>query len=149
MLVVSHDRSFLDNLCSSTLVFEGAGAVKEYVGGYSDWRRTVEAQAAAEEEARPTTRKAKKPLPTSRKPKTPPPSGRLTFRERKEWEELPGRIETMEEELATLHDTMAEPSFFKGDPAAIREATLRSEDLAREIEESFARWADLDERSGS
>lgn len=146
VLVVSHDRSFLDNLCSGTLVFEGDGVVKEYVGGYSDWRRTVEIRTALDVETAAGTKPKKAPA-TPKKPKTAPPSDRLTYREQKEWEALPGRIEAMEAELEALHATMGDPDFFKGDPEVIRTSTLRAEGLAEDIEEAFARWAELDERS--
>jgi ATP-binding cassette subfamily F protein uup len=149
VLVVSHDRRFLDNLCSSTLVFEGDGVVKEYVGGYSDWRRTVEARAEAQDDGalESKRKRGKKAASQPRKPKTPPPAHRLSYRERQEWEALPGRIEALEGELGSVHEAMADPDFFKGDPEAIRDATLRSESLAKEIEEAYTRWAELDERS--
>ena len=75
-------------------------------------------------------------------------SGRssLSYLEKKEWETLPARIEALEGELAALHERMAGPDFFLGDPETIREATARSEALPREIEEAFDRWADLDQQ---
>jgi ATP-binding cassette subfamily F protein uup len=138
VLVVSHDRSFLDNLCTSTLVFEGSGVVKEYVGGYSDWRRVVERQD--------TPRPEKKKKPHQPRPRTAPDGkGKpLSFRERREWEALPGRIEALEEELNLLHERMAAPEFFRGDPEAIRRATEESRRIPKEIEALYARWAELD-----
>jgi len=143
ILAVSHDRSFLDNLCTSVLVFEGEGVVKEYVGGYSDWRRTVASRAVAGT-VRPERRRLA--LPASEpfggeRPK------RLTYWERREWERLPGLIEELERELRDLHDRMAAHGFFRGDPEAIRQATARSQSLPREIEAAFERWAELDERA--
>ena len=148
VLVVSHDRNFLDNLCTSTLVFEGDGAVKEYVGGYSDWQRTIKAQAEKQAPAGQKKGNEKKNWKKST------PSGmaeadgaprKLSYAERREWESLPGKIEGLEEELESLHEEMADPGFFKGEPGAIKEATSRSERLAREVEVGFERWAELDE----
>ena len=143
VLVVSHDRSFLDNLCTSTLVFEGGGVVKEYVGGYSDWRRVVEGR---EEPGSRPPQKAK--APSKPKPRPGTSATRLSFKEKREWEELPGRIEALEETLGRLHERMAAPEFFKEDPEEIRRATEEAQRLPREIEELFTRWAELDERSG-
>jgi ATP-binding cassette subfamily F protein uup len=144
VLVVSHDRSFLDNLCSNTLVFEGDGVVKEYVGGYSDWQRTVRART----DAGPSKRtRGKEPPSVTKKKREPSKKPRLSYLERREWEGLPGRIEELEEELRALHERMASPDFFQGDPDSIRAATARSRLLEGEIEIAFERWAELDKRA--
>ncbi len=141
VLVVSHDRSFLDNLCSSTLVFEGLGVVKEYVGGYSDWQRTLKSQGRTE----PFKEQRSKKVASDPRRKTKPPEGkRLSYQEKKEWESLPARIEELEQELEALHEEMSHPDFFRGDPDAIREATARSQSLPQEIEVAFNRWAELE-----
>jgi ATP-binding cassette subfamily F protein uup len=144
VLVVSHDRSFLDNVCSSTLVFEGQGLVKEYVGGYSDWRRVVDRRDDSPSRSGATKAKA----PPKAKPRTASSSTRLSFKERREWEALPGQIEALEEELAGLHEWMSGPEFFREDPEKIRRATEASQRLPAEIETLFTRWAELDERNG-
>jgi ATP-binding cassette subfamily F protein uup len=148
VLVVSHDRQFLDNLCSSTLVFEGDGHVKEYVGGYTDWKRAVTRRADAQE-AQPTATTDKKKggqarnadASTSAKPR------KLSWAEKKEWESLPSRIEALEKELANVHARMSNPDFYRGEADAIREATERSQQLPGEIDAVFTRWAELDERA--
>ena len=147
VLVVSHDRQFLDNLCTSTLVFEGQGRVKEYVGGYSDWKRSTTGRGETEDgkggagggSAKPTGRRATSSRSATR--------SKLTWAEKKEWEELPGRIEGLEDELDALHDQMAGPDFFRGDVEVIKQATERSQRLPLEIEAAYARWAELDERA--
>jgi len=146
VLVVSHDRSFLDNLCTSTLVFEGKGRVKEYVGGYSDWQRVVERQAGAG--GVPSPGRKKSPPATRLRTDDSGKPKRLSFNERREWEGLPGRIEALENELVLLHERMADPEFFKGDPEEIRKASEASQRFPEEIENLFSRWAELDERSG-
>ncbi|MCJ7629612.1 MAG: hypothetical protein MUO50_14645, partial [Longimicrobiales bacterium] len=82
-----------------------------------------------------------------RKKKDPPKSDRLSHKEKKEWESLPSRIEELERELEALHEEMAGPDFFRGDPEAIRDATARSQSLPQEIEAAFERWAELDQRA--
>ncbi|MFO8174110.1 MAG: ATP-binding cassette domain-containing protein, partial [Longimicrobiales bacterium] len=147
VLVVSHDRSFLDNVCTSTLVFEGDGVVKEYVGGYSDWRRVAERQEEArraEESSRQVGAQSR--APTRERPRTSS-SHRLSFNELRELKELPSRIQALEEELASLHGRMADPEFFKEAPTAIRKVTERAERLPEEIDELLHRWAELEERS--
>jgi len=162
VLVVSHDRQFLDEVCTSTLVFEGGGRVKEYVGGYSDWRRTVEARR--EDDAVRRTKPAAGPAPTASKATAAPKRGaaprppdvsaetparpkKLSFAERKEWEALPGRIEALEMELDAIHARMGGPGFFREGADAIRAASERSLALPNEIEAAFARWAEMDERA--
>ena len=146
VLVVSHDRTFLDNLCSSSLVFEGLGKVKEYVGGYSDWKRTVARSAAQATE--PPLNKLKKGVPASDGNRTAPDRHKkLSYKEKREWEMLPARIEAMETELRGLHDRMAGPVFFQGSQDETRPVLEGSAVLAQEIDEAFTRWAELDERS--
>jgi ATP-binding cassette subfamily F protein uup len=142
VLVVSHDRAFLDNLCTSSLVFEGAGVVQEFVGGYSDWKRTVAARAE------PPAAKGPKPSSLStgaaEAPKKPK---KLTWKEKREHEELLARIDVMEMELRVLHQRIAEPSFFLQSQAEIRPVVERSQELPQQIDTAFTRWAELDERS--
>jgi ATP-binding cassette subfamily F protein uup len=141
VLVVSHDRAFLDNLCTSTLVFEGGGVVKEFVGGYSDWKRTVAAGAESSGKRRGSGSKGPVDQPVGDKPK------KLTWKEKREWEELPARIERLEAELKELHHRMADPAFFQGPQDEIRPIIDRSQTLPQEVDEAFTRWAELDERS--
>ncbi len=144
VLVVSHDRSFLDNLCSSTLVFEGGGRVKEYVGGYSDWQRTLQGKGAAA-----PVEGGRKPKAGTRDRKPRDETGRrgLSYAERREWESLPGKLEELEADLKELHTLMMRPEFYRGDPEAIREARARAVALEEEIDAAFHRWAELDEKA--
>ncbi len=145
VLVVSHDRAFLDNLCTSTLVYEGRGAFKEYVGGYSDWQRTIASREATQ------TKGAKgktKPKGSKTKPKLD--DGRpkkLSFKERQEWTALPGQIEDLEQELLELQERLADPVFFKEDPQEIRNVSRRVTEIPEEIDAAFERWGTLDERA--
>ncbi len=138
VLVVSHDRRFLDNLCTSTLVFEGDGVVREYVGGYSDWQRVTAGSggesatrgAAAAPAGRPRTR-----------------TNKLSFKERKELEALPDRIAGLEEELESLHTRMGGAGFFKEPPEVIRNTRDRAAAIPGEIDVAMDRWAELEERA--
>jgi ATP-binding cassette subfamily F protein uup len=138
LLLVSHDRAFLDNVVTSTLVFEGDGEVKEYVGGYSDWQR----QRAAGAAAAPVAVKAEKPLRT--KPAGGERPAKLSYREQRELEALPARIEALEAEQAALQQTTSDPAFYRQDGAAISAALARLEALGGELESCYARWAELE-----
>lgn len=141
LLLVSHDREFLDNVVTSTLVLEGEGRVKEYAGGYSDWLRQRKPAPPAAPEPAPVAR----PAP----PKTAPPATRrLSYKEQKELEGLPGRIETLEAELGRLHEAMADPAFYRQAPPAIVEANGRLKALEGELAEAYRRWEELEEAGG-
>ena len=137
LLLVSHDRAFLNNVVTSTLAFEGGGCVKEYVGGYDDWLRQRKTSAAP---ARPG------PAAKSAKPR-PKPAGprRLTYKEKLEIEALPQRIEDLETRQGQLHEAMADPAFYKqrGDEIAKVAAELKA--VEQELAETYRRWETLDE----
>jgi ATP-binding cassette subfamily F protein uup len=138
VLLVSHDREFLNNVVTSTFVLEGNGIVKEYVGGYDDWLRqsksaTVIQQQPQKAPARQTGRKQ-----TADRPR------KLSFKEKKELEAIPKLIETLETEQQQLHDAMASPDFYKKceDIAAV---TARLKELGKQLENAYARWQILEE----
>ncbi len=137
LLLVSHDREFINNVVTSTLVFEGDGRVSEYAGGYDDWLRQRPAVAAA-------PAPASEPAPAA--PKKPAP--KLSNKLLRELELLPGRIEAMEKELKDLEQILADPAFFKKPVAEVRQATDRHELLQGEIEAAMARWAELETMRG-
>lgn len=135
VLLVSHDRDFLDNVATSVLAFEGDGAFKEYEGGYADWLRS-RASAAAEDE----------PSPRQAAPADKPKPKKLTFKEQKELETLPPRIEALEAEQQALHDAMADPAFFRQEGAKIVEATARLTAIQTELATAYERWEALESR---
>ena len=134
LLLVSHDRAFLDNVVTSTLVFEGAGQWREYVGGYEDWLRQ---------------KKADEPPPAA-KPARPRPARvtvqprRVTFKEKRELADLPGRIERLEAEQQGLFDLMASPSFYTTRGNEVAATRLRLAAVEAEIHEAYARWVELE-----
>jgi len=132
VLLVSHDREFLNEVATSTLAFEGGGAVNEYPGGYDDW---VAQRPAAPPAPEPAKAAPEKPATRSRK---------LGNKERKELQEIPGRITALEAELDELHRRMAGADFYKNAPADIQAVTARAGEIPTELERLFARWAELD-----
>ncbi|MHB8773031.1 MAG: ATP-binding cassette domain-containing protein [Syntrophales bacterium] len=147
VLLVSHDRAFLNNVVTSTIVFAGAGRLEEYVGGYDDWLRQrpatagtgVEATAAGAgkgEQAKPEKPRLERAQREKRK---------LTFKETKELESLPERIETLEKEKAEIVASLSSPEFYsKGDPGRAAALGKRLEALEEELAAAYLRWEELD-----
>ncbi len=152
VLVVSHDRAFLNNVVTSVLVFEKHPAertdswlgpdegwyVNEYVGSYDDWIAKRILPPTADTTSRPP---AAKPQPPSQK--------KLSFKERRDLEELPSRIESLEEEQAQCQACLADPAFFRKPKTEIAKITDRSEALARDLEAAYQRWNELEARAAS
>jgi ATP-binding cassette subfamily F protein uup len=133
LLLVSHDREFLNNVVTSTLVLEGEGRVKEYAGGYDDWLRQRPPELAPEK-AEPAKERARPAAPPKERPR------RLTYTEQRELESLPDRIEVLEAELSELHQAMADPAFYRQDSTEIVKTTTRAQSLERELAEAYRRW---------
>ena len=133
ILLVSHDRAFINNVVTSTLVFEGFGIVKEYIGGYDDWlrQRTVEAKSA----------KASKDLSPIRAARQKVKFG---FRQKKELDALPHTIQALETEQAGLYRAMADPDLYKNDKSGIVSKKERLEELKKLLAESYTRWEELE-----
>ncbi|MEO7414979.1 MAG: ATP-binding cassette domain-containing protein [Opitutaceae bacterium] len=139
LLLVSHDREFLDNVVTSTLVFEGDGRIGDYVGGYADWLREKEKRAAVQKASEDIRAAAPATAP---KPK---PSRKLTNKEQRELESLPKKIEQLETEQSELTAKLGDPAFYKREPAAFSTAKSRLEALDREHATAFARWEELEQ----
>jgi ATP-binding cassette subfamily F protein uup len=138
VLLVSHDRVFLNNVVTSTLVFEGGGQVKEYIGGYDDW---VRQRTSAEVREEPQSSvKAARPRASeqSERPR------KLSYKEQRELHTLPTLIQTLEQEQAQLHQKLAEPGFYRQAGPAIAETTSRLETIEQELRTAYARWEALE-----
>ena len=147
LLLVSHDRAFLDNVVTSTFVFEGDGRVQEFVGGYEDWVRQKLADKTRPKPAGDQARLG--PGTTANKPKTTKIVARpkkLSFKEQRELDQLPAVIETLENEQRALAGRVAAPEFYRESAAAIQAALARTEELPGELVKVYARWAELDAR---
>ena len=136
LLIVSHDRDFLDNVVTSTLVFEGDGHIGDYVGGYADCVRE-RSKVAAAKAAR--TEAASEPAPRAARA-----ARKLTAKERRELEELPARIEAYEAEQGRLGAKLADPVFYQRERSAAAEVKARLDELDRQHADAFARWEELE-----
>jgi len=147
LLLVSHDRDFLDNVVTSTLVMEGDGRVGEYVGGYTDWLRQRPAPVEASA-SRADSKTDSKPVAAAEA--TPAPSAsaaakrKLSYKDARELEQLPARIETLETELAALAAAMSDAGFYQQDPGAVTAHTQRMAQAQDTLDAAYARWAELD-----
>ncbi len=137
LLLISHDRTFLNNVVTSTMVFEEMGKVTEYVGGYDDWIAQRSSVISVEKQGL----LAKKPANTKKFAK------KLSFNEQRELNSLPGKIETLEKEQAMLYDVMSDPNFYQKEGAEILSIKERAEALEQMLEEAFARWEQLESKT--
>jgi ATP-binding cassette subfamily F protein uup len=137
LLLVSHDREFLNNVVTSTLVLEGEGRVKEYSGGYDDWLRQRPLESVPEK-SEPGKERTKSASPPKERPR------RLTYLEQRELDALPERIATIETQLGELHQTMADPAFYRQDSAAIIRTNARLQSLEKDLAEVYQRWEVLE-----
>jgi ABC transport system ATP-binding/permease protein len=153
VLLVSHDRVFLDNIVTSTLAFEGEGRVIEYVGGYEDYLRQarvrgsgfgVRESGSRVRDSRPGVRDSsgtpfgESPTPESRKRK-------LSYNERRELDALPAHIDALETERERLKLESESPAFYRESADHIRAVLGRFEEVERELENALARWLELEE----
>ena len=139
LLIVSHDRAFLDNVVTSTLVFEGNGRIGEYVGGYRDWV----AQRPPIEKGQTVPIKVSEPANDAIKP-DPARNKKLSYKEQKELNDLPAHIEALEEEQGELQRLMAGSDFYRRDKTEITAALARAEELKCKLDEAYGRWQVLD-----
>jgi ATP-binding cassette subfamily F protein uup len=145
VLLVSHDRRFLDNVVTQTLVAEGGGRWGEYVGGYSDWLEqrapsTRPSAARAEE----NTRSAEKTRRSDGRSPT-----KLSYRETRELAELPARIESLEAEQREINERMSRPDYHQLGVARIREDAQRLAEIEQQLSMAFDRWAELESRESA
>ena len=149
LLLVSHDRAFLDNVVTSTLVFEGEGRVNEYVGGYSDWlRQRAAGGAAGGAGSGAGTGAVKSPqrssvIPAASLPAAPK-ARRLSYKDQRELAALPEKINRLEAEQLQLQSAIADPKMFQGNAEQGTAALQRLESLAAELESAYSRWDALE-----
>ncbi len=139
LLLVSHDRDFLNNVVGSTLALNPDGTVKETVGGYDDWLREQQTTAPTSATPKPAHEKGK---PQKERPR------KLSFKEERELEALPERITALEEEQQQLHTTLADPEFYKTAGGEVAVLNNRLEELDMELQRAYARWEELEALKG-
>ena len=142
LLLVSHDREFLDNVVTSTFVLEGDGTVRSYPGGYADYlaQRGKTAAPAKETAETPDAQRAA----TVHVP--PPAAKKLSYKEQRELEALPERIDALERELADVRAALGDGTLYRTDPARAQALTARLPVAEAELEAAVERWAELEER---
>jgi ATP-binding cassette subfamily F protein uup len=147
ILLVSHDREFLNGVVTSTLVFEENGVITEYAGGYDDW--LIQRPQPSEDE--PSGREAANGKAAASKQRERGEKLRkLTFKETRELEILPRHIEELEAEQKSLYERMADPAFYREAGAKISRAKARVDELGQALEQTYARWQELESiREGS
>jgi ATP-binding cassette subfamily F protein uup len=144
LLLVSHDRVFINNVVTSSLVFEGHGRLNEYVGGYDDWLRQRPSCELEQDGGKKGAVAARKEAEAPR-----PKKEKLNYKERRELEQLPALIAQLEAEQEALQQQMGAPDFYQQpDGAAVTRATERLEQLTGELEQAYARWEALAAKEG-
>ncbi|HKK55371.1 ATP-binding cassette domain-containing protein [Marinobacter sp.] len=144
VIVISHDREFLDNVVTDTVFLDGSGKVREFVGGYTDWRRQggrFPAEAGARSPK--SNRTPAQPAPPARKTK----AVKLSYKLKLELEELPKKIESLEAELARLESAVADPGFYSGSPDEVSATLEKMSETQRQLDAVMERWMELEEQA--
>ena len=140
ILLVSHDRAFLNNIVTSTIAFEGGGKLAEYVGGYDDWLRQRPATATKATAAQ----QPKQEKPAAETKVGPKTGKKLSYKDQRELETLPQTIESLEQQLEAAHQALADPSLYQESAEKIAELKQQSEEIEQTLETAFARWETLE-----
>ncbi len=145
VLLVSHDRQFMDNVVTSLMVFEGNGQVNEYVGGYSDWARRGNSLVSFESEEKQSGKAAAKSAEKKAEPKKAT-STKLSYKDQRELDALPAQIEKLEAKQAELEEIMSRPEFYNkdGDGKAVEETLKQVAQAQSQLEKTYARWEELE-----
>jgi len=151
LLLVSHDRAFLDNVVTRTLVFEGQGIVNDYVGGYEDWLRQ---RRLPSEKAANKTNKSKNASSASddgaeksakqSAPELPVKTKKLSYKTQRELDGLPAKMEALESEQNELQEKINAPEFYQQSKESTAEILERLEQVGNELEQYYTRWAELE-----
>lgn len=146
LIVVSHDRDFLDQTVTKIMAFEGDGKIETVIGGYSDYLEMKKAQDAPEKPTAAPKEKSAKPAPVE-KPKAP--RKRLTYKLERELKLLPNKIKKCEEDIAALSEQLSDGDFYSRDPDGFHEATQTLGDVQAKLERYETRWLELEEMKDS
>jgi ATP-binding cassette subfamily F protein uup len=144
LIVVSHDREFLDNVVTSTIVFEEDGRIQEYVGGYSDWVRQGKQLAVTDNPYELEERKRRAAERRRQRPAT-----KLSYKDQRELDALPAEIEKLETAIAEMQQAVADPDFYAQDADAVRKTLHRLADTEAELERRVERWGELETLAAS
>jgi len=133
LLLVSHDRAFINNVVTDSLVFEGDGQVNSYVGGYDDWLRQ-----RSQQESKPTPVKTDKSKPKATTTK------KLSYNDQRDYDALPKKIEALDAEMEQIQQSLSDPELYQKDAAKVAELNARSEAIEAELAQCYERWEALD-----
>ncbi|WP_273427457.1 ATP-binding cassette domain-containing protein [Marinobacter sp.] len=157
VIVISHDREFLDNVVTETVFLDGSGRVREYVGGYSDWRRQggcFPSEAGGnrpdKQDKRSKSGADEKVASSPSKPvgqSTQSKPAKLSYKLKLELEELPGKIEALEQDIARLQTTIADSDFYSGPPNDVSATLDELTDKETRLEQVIERWMELEEQA--
>ncbi len=141
LIVVSHDREFLDNVVTSTIVFEEGGRLQEYVGGYSDWWRQGHRLAEVDrpDHAKPASRAAQAD-------DNAPPARKPSYNEQRELDQLPGRIEALEDRLAEIEAQISASGFYAQGHEVTGPVLEAFSEAQTELDRALERWTELEDR---
>jgi len=143
LILVSHDRTFLNNVATSTYAFEGNGTIKEYVGGYDDWLRqkpkaTKDNKTSKSKESDKKKETNAQPAAAAQKPK------KLSYKEQRELDQLPDKIATLEEQIEEISLAMNQADFYQQDSDKITTINNQLKELQKELDDCYQRWEELE-----
>jgi len=148
LLLVSHDRSFLDNVVTSVIAFEGDGHVKEYVGGYQDWIRQggkFPTESTSQTDEPKSKAAAKTDTPVAETKVTNKSKSKLSYKMQREFDLMPETIAKLEAEIASLHATTAAADFYAGDAEKVQNTLAKVTEKEQALEATMERWLELEE----
>lgn len=152
VLLVSHDRAFLNNIVTSVIAFEGRGRVLEYVGGYDDWLRQGGQWTEADDIAAPASKAASTSQPKEDRNEEKAVNGsaparpkKLSYKLQKEFDELPQKIEQLEQQLGELQEVVSAPEFYQNTPDLVEQQLQALAQVEQQLESCFERWAELED----
>jgi ATP-binding cassette subfamily F protein uup len=141
VFLVSHDRTFLDNVVTQVVVAEGAGKWREFVGGYTDWERVRTLPAATAPASKPAAKAEAAAAPAAKK--------KLSYKEQRELEELPKLIAKLEDEQSVLAAELSHPDFYKKTPAEGKRLNARVAEIESELLDALEKWEQIEARTNS
>jgi ATP-binding cassette subfamily F protein uup len=133
VILISHDRTFLNNIVSSTIVMEGEAVIEQYIGGYDDYLRQRSEQLEQKNKAKTTTTVANKPKKVQTK---------LSYKEQQQLNELPRKIEDLENSITTSQEQLSDPTFYQNPDA--QNITIELSKMELELEQMYDKWSELD-----
>jgi ATP-binding cassette subfamily F protein uup len=142
LIVVSHDREFLDNVVTSTIVFEADGGIEEYVGGYSDWLRYGHELAETEDPFGLSVTERKQAVAAERRKQKK--ATKLSYKDQRELDQLPARIESIESSIAKLQQVVSQPGFYSQDHELVQGKLKELADSEVQLEQCVERWSELE-----